>query len=229
MATVDELWAWISPPLQELAAERAGDRDKPWEELRAGFVAATGPHPFVDDLVKQLDELSVDDRSVLLDDKDRLDGFVYQIVQLWADADVDSDVGSEAPAAADDGYDDAAWQRYLAQNGPRWDGTDAAWPQFMEWFRYHADEGGLGVPAAGLLNYLDGQSTPERIATLAQYGVVITPPQQAAHPAQGEGGSLIMPTAADIHLSLSDEPAFVALPADKQDEVVAQVRAALGG
>lgn len=46
MATVDELWARISPHLQELAAERTGDRIKPWPELRAGFGAETGRHPF---------------------------------------------------------------------------------------------------------------------------------------------------------------------------------------
>lgn len=227
MATVDELWAWISPPLQDLAAERAGDRDKPWEELRAGFLAATGQHPFADDLIRQLDDLSPDDRSALLDNKDRLDDFVFQIVQQSADPGPDPGSETEAPAG---GYDEAAWQQYLAQNGTQWNGTDAGWPQFMEWFRYYADQNGLSEPASGLLNLLNGQSAPERIATFAQYGVTIAAPQQqAAEPAAQAGGSLIMPTAADIHVSLSEEPEYVVLPQEKQAEVVAQVRAALGG
>ncbi|MFL6114732.1 MAG: hypothetical protein ACJ786_25765 [Catenulispora sp.] len=226
MATVDDLWAWISPRLQELAAERAGDRGKPWAELRAGFLGQAGSHPFAEDVIQRLDNLAEDDRSALLDDKDRLDGFGYQIAQQWADPGADPDPGAAAPAA---GYDDALWQRYLTENGTRWDGTDAAWPQFMEWFRYYADQAGLGDPASGLLNHLNGQSAPERIATLAQYGVTIAAPDQAIPPAPQAGGSLIMPTAEDIHISLSAEPAFAALPADKQSEVVAQVRAALGG
>lgn len=226
MATVDELWAWISPPLQDLAAERAGDHDKSWDELRAGFVSATGQHPFSEDLVQKLDDLSADDRSGLLDDKDRLDEFAYQLARQHADAEPDAGVGAEAPA---EGYDEAAWQQYLAENGAQWDGTDGSWSQFMEWFRYYADQKGLAVPANGLLNFLNGQAVPERIATFAQYGVTIAQPQQAAQPAEQAGGSPILPTAADIQISLSEEPEFVALPEDQQAEVVAQVRAALGG
>jgi hypothetical protein len=233
MATVEELWAWISPPLQDLAAERSGDPDKPWTELRERFVAATGQHPLSDELVRQLDELSDDDRSALLDNKDRLDELAYRITEQNADTAAESgaDSGAESGAApAAGGYDEAAWHQYLLENGAQWDGTEASWPQFAEWFRYYADQKGLSEPATGLMTYLESQSAAERIATLAQYGVTIAAPEHAAQPEAAQaGGSLVMPGAADIHVSLSEEPEFTALPEDKQAEVVAQVQAALAG
>jgi len=92
-----------------------------------------------------------------------------------------TDVAVEAPA-----YDERAWQEYLAENGPQWDGTEAAWTQFSEWFAYHAHDRGLAAPAAALLSHLVAQPVTERITTLAQYGVTIRTVTQPAASGSGE-------------------------------------------
>jgi hypothetical protein len=64
------------------------------------------------------------------------------------------------------GYDEQAWLAYVAQNGRQWDGTEATWDQFTEWFAYYANAGGFAVPADALLKYLASQSAAERTTTL---------------------------------------------------------------
>ncbi|HEX4701918.1 MAG TPA: hypothetical protein VH352_07310 [Pseudonocardiaceae bacterium] len=99
MSTLDELWTWISTPLHELTAARTDDRDKSWDDLRAYFVERAGlaepsDHPVVNDMIYQLDQLSDSDRDALLGDGDKLDGFGYEIAQLYADAEAADDSGT---------------------------------------------------------------------------------------------------------------------------------------
>ena len=99
MSTTDELWAWMYPVLHELAVERAGNRDRSWDDLRAYFVERAGlhdpsDHPLTDDMIKQLDELPEDERDQLLDDVSRLEIFAYELVQRHAD-----DQSTPEPAA----------------------------------------------------------------------------------------------------------------------------------
>jgi hypothetical protein len=115
-----------------------------------------------------------------------------------------------APGAAGDGagYDEQAWQAYLAQNGPQWDGTEESWEQFRQWFAYYASEQGLGTPATAFLDYLTPQPAAERITTFAQYGVTIMPAQEAA--AQ-------QPTAAEQGGQETEQPAADEVPAEEMD------------
>lgn len=82
-----------------------------------------------------------------------------------------------APAAASDAqdtYDPQAWEKFLAQNGPRWNGTDDAWAQFTTWFRYEADQAGVTAAASGFLDWVGAQA--DKIAAFGQYGVQINAP-----------------------------------------------------
>lgn len=172
MPSVAELLAWVRPPLQELATERAANRDKPWSELRASFLTRAGlqdstDHPLVDGLLGRLDQMSADERGALLDDSAQLEADAYALAAQHAD----HQDGDAQPAG--ESYDEAAWQQFLAENGPRWTGDDASWDQFSEWFLYYANDSGVGTPAAALIGHLAAQTAQDRIATFAQYGVHI--------------------------------------------------------
>ncbi|HVV19267.1 MAG TPA: peptidoglycan-binding protein [Pseudonocardiaceae bacterium] len=78
-------------------------------------------------------------------------------------------------------YDQHAWSAYLAENGPRWDGTDQNWQTFRTWFAYDAATRGLADPANGFLALAESQSVAERISTFARYGVTIRVPGQPAY------------------------------------------------
>lgn len=80
---------------------------------------------------------------------------------------------SGAATDADDGsYDEDAWHAFVVEYGASWNGEDDTWEAFKTWFLYHAEERGLRVPAAGFVEYADGES--DRVAFFAQYGVTIT-------------------------------------------------------
>ncbi|HET9141797.1 hypothetical protein [Actinophytocola sp.] len=221
MATADELWTWIYPPLTELVAARADDRTRSWTELRGYFLERTGladasDHPLVADLVETLDQLSEEDSAALLDDGARLEAQVYELAVAHADPEPEAaePAGAGEPAAADDpAYDEAEWQRFLVDNGPRWNGEDATWGQFSEWFGYHAREAGVGQPATDLLAYLDTLSAADRITTLAQYGVVI--PTADAEP--------VRLTEEDIEGLLAEDSEFADISEDRRRELIQQV------
>jgi hypothetical protein len=63
------------------------------------------------------------------------------------------------------------WNAFLAENGPRWNGTDQAWGPFKEWFLYTAAEHGVTQPAESFLAYVDAQQN--KASVFAQYGVTI--------------------------------------------------------
>jgi hypothetical protein len=226
MTTLDELWAWIYSPLHELVAERAGDRDKSWTDLRAHFLERaelqeSSDNSFVDDLLTQLDELPDSDREALLDSNDQLEGFAYATAERHAgDSAGAADAATTETAA---GYDEPAWQQYLMENGAQWNGDEESWEQFKDWLLYYADEKGFAEPATALLSYLDSQPAEDRIATLAQYGVIINQPQPAADvPVIDDSGT------ENIRAVLGDDPMFADLSEDQLRQMFIEVRDAMG-
>lgn len=75
-----------------------------------------------------------------------------------------------------DGYDEAAWQQFLQENGKLWNGQPEAWDQFRTWFLYQAGQEGLSAPATSFITYVDSQS--DKVAVFGQYGVRL-PTQQS--------------------------------------------------
>lgn len=228
MPTLDELWTWIYSPLHELTAERAANRDKSWTDLRANFLERAGlressDDPFVADLLKQLDGLSDSDRAALLDSNDKMDGFAYDIAKQHGTED-DGGAAETGTDEAPAGYDETAWQQYLVENGTNWNGDEASWKQFKDWFLYYAGDKGFTEPATALLNYLDSQPAADRITTLAQYGVTIKAPQPAAAaPAIDDSGTEA------IRAVLGDDPMFADLTEDQRRQMLVDVRNTLGG
>jgi hypothetical protein len=187
MSTPDALWEWIRPPLQEMNK----DSGAPWPERRQAFLGRLGlsdasQHPVVDQLLQRLDDAPEDERDKILNG-DELESLASQIVQehgvqehgVSGEPTGETQAGEQAA-----GYDEQAWQAYLAQNGAQWDGTEESWEQFAQWFAHYAGQQGLTAPATALLDYLSAQPAAQRIDTLAQYGVTITPP--AGQPAAEE-------------------------------------------
>jgi hypothetical protein len=167
MSTPDDVLEWILPPLEELRQELQVAPDQGWEERRAALLERlqlrdADEHPVVKELLERLDETPDDERDGLL----MGDEVVFMVHEL---------VRQHVPAVGPDeaGYDEGAWQAYLAQNGPQWDGTEESWEQFREWFAYYAAEQGVEAPATALLEHLSGQTAADRIDTFAQYGVAI--------------------------------------------------------
>lgn len=207
--TVDEVWAWLYQPLQDLKQNQTTDPDKPWENHRAFFLEQLGltnaaDHPVTQMLLERLDELSADDRLALLN-SDQVDGIAYEIVQQCTPA------ATADPAA----YDDNAWYAFAAENLALWDGTEESWTQFAEWFAYQAGEQSLGVPAKALVDQLTGMSNADRIATIAQYGVTIAAPAAPEDPA----------IRAMMEEILKEHPEFATMPEDQLLEMTARVMA----
>jgi hypothetical protein len=156
----DELWAWIQPALQQL---READQDLPLAELFAEFLNQLGineatDHPVTMALAEHLETLPDDERLPFLRSAEA-ESYLYQLVQ--------------SQPAEDEGYDEAAWQAFLAENGSHWDGTEGSWDQFREWFLYAAAQQGFGTPTTALVSYLDGLTVEGRVETLTQYGVAV--------------------------------------------------------
>jgi hypothetical protein len=168
MTSAEEAWVWVQPALQEVRANTGAA----WEQRRARFLELLGladpdQHPAAAALFRQLDDMPESDRTSLLD-SDGLDTWVHDTLRENL-----PDTETAADGQTADAYDESAWAAYLATNGPSWDGTEESWAAFREWFAYHAEEQGLSSPATALLDHLDAQSAPDRIATLATYGVAI--------------------------------------------------------
>jgi hypothetical protein len=214
MAGLAQLWSWIEEPLRQLTADHTSRPDVPWETERAQLVERLGlreatDHPLVDQLVRGLDEMSASDRNSTLSG-DQLTTVAYAVAQQHA-------VEPAEPTPTTPAYDESAWSAYLATNGPYWDGTEESWQQFRDWFRYHAEEQGLGVPATGLLDFLAARSASDRIATFARYGVTIRPPARpVAPPAQVDQ--------AVLDELLAEHPEFAAIPEARRLALIASLR-----
>jgi hypothetical protein len=87
--------------------------------------------------------------------------------------------GSTTPPPANTPtYDPAAWNAFLATNGTRWNGAEADWSTFRTWFAYTAGQQGLAQPATAFLDHVE--TTADKIAAFAAYGVTIARPAGAA-------------------------------------------------
>jgi len=221
MPSVDELWAWLQTPVQELVTYKADNPDKTWEEHRTYFVERLGlsdpsDHALVDELVRYLEDRP-DERDTLLEDTSRIEPVVLEIVERHAVDDV------PAEEAGDGSYDEVAWQAFLVENGARWIGDDETWPAFREWFVYYAADASLGQPANALMEYLDAQSAPARIATFAQYGVVIAvAEEEAADPAAEAPLEL---SDEEVQALIDEDPEFADIPEERRRELIAQLLA----
>jgi hypothetical protein len=207
--TVDEVWAWLYQPLQDLKQNQTTDTDKPWEDHQAAFLEQLGltnatDSPVTEMLLERLDELSADDRLALLS-SDQVDTIAYEIVQQC----------TPTPAAEPAAYDDNAWYAFAAENLALWDGAAQSWTQFAEWFAYQGGEQGFGVPAKALVDQLTGMSNADRIVTIAQYGVTIAAPAAPADPS----------IRAMMEEILKEHPEFATMPEDQLLEMTAQVMA----
>lgn len=166
--TVAQFLESIVPALESLAGSQ-----EPWEARRDAFVGQLGElglsdHPVAARLVERLDAVSDDERATMLASRE------FGIAEVpGQEQDPLQPAAASAEQPGEAGYDEQAWQAYLAENGPAWDGATDSWDQFVQWFSYHAAEGGLRQPATALMDYLDGQSASERVSTFAQYGVSI--------------------------------------------------------
>lgn len=176
--TVDQFLEQIHPALDALA-----ESQEPWQDRREAFVRQLGALGLSDDpltaqLMERLDSVSDDERATMLAGRE------FGLSEAPVEEQASGQPGQAAGggAAGGPGYDEQAWQAYLAQNGPSWDGSRDSWGQFRQWFLYYADERGLQEPATGLMEYLDGQSADERVSTLAQYGVSIAQGSQEDEP-----------------------------------------------
>lgn len=87
--------------------------------------------------------------------------------------------GAELPTQYDEVVAAKAkkWNDFLAANGVRWNGDDAAWDQFATWFEYQAGQAGVGTQAASFIALADSDG---RIATFQRYGVAVVAPAAVA-------------------------------------------------
>ena len=131
------------------------------------------------------------------------------------------DAASPATAQNDD---PDAWNSYLAQNGPRWDGTEASWGQFRDWFLYDAAEHHVGTSAQGFIALAE---SGDKRTVFATYGVTLP---AAASPETGGAEDLLHrlrhhvmePALAQI---LADHPELAELGEDRLRELLAEVTA----
>lgn len=95
-------------------------------------------------------------------------------VAVFAAYGIDIEVPSPDAAYDDDPYADVdtdAWMAFLTHVGSDWNGDEDTWPQFVDWFTYHAEVQGLASVAAGFIQYAEGE--PDKIAFFARYGIEI--------------------------------------------------------
>ena len=79
--------------------------------------------------------------------------------------------------------DHVAWNSFLAQYGPGWDGTDESWPPFHDWFLHYADQNQVGESARGFIAYAESGDKRE---VFISYGVTLPAAGPAAGPAAAE-------------------------------------------
>lgn len=80
------------------------------------------------------------------------------------------DAPDAASASTVQSEDPDTWNNYLAQNGPRWDGTEASWQQFRDWFLYDAAEHHVGTSAQGFIALAENG---DKRTVFATYGVAL--------------------------------------------------------
>jgi hypothetical protein len=141
-------------------------------------------------------------------------------------ADQESAGQAASAPAAERHYDEAAWSQFLIANGSFWDGTQASWARYRDWFAGTAAAQGFGPPVAGLLTYLEAQAVPDRISTLAAYGVIVAEAAQpAATPDAPRGASSGRDEFARSLMAelLASQPELAAISEDRRWELLAGV------
>ena len=73
---------------------------------------------------------------------------------------------------SDTDEDLTAWQAFLAEKGPYWDGAEENWQAFRDWFAYEAATAGVPHSAVSFLDY--AESTGDKPAAFAAYGIPVT-------------------------------------------------------
>lgn len=129
-----------------------------------------------------------------------------------------------APQATGASEDPEAWNGYLAQNGPRWDGTEASWAQFRDWFLYDAVAHHVGTSAQGFIALAE---RGDKRAVFADYGLTLP----AAAPSEAGGVPDLLGRLRDeviepvLAHALNTEPRLAALGEDRLRELLAEVTA----
>ncbi|HEX5116740.1 MAG TPA: hypothetical protein VFW65_16215 [Pseudonocardiaceae bacterium] len=125
--------------------------------------------------------------------------------------------GVRIAAPAETAADEGGWQRFLAENGPRWAGDEASWDQFHAWFTYQAQEQGFGVPATELAKRMAGRNAAERITVFADYGVRIAGQPVAADQAPVEL------TEQDLQSIFDQTADFADIPEERRKELIREI------
>lgn len=228
MSTLDELWEWIRDPLEELEKNFTEEPDKSWETRRGEFlqqlgVQEPGQHPVTEQMFKQLDEMSDDERRNQLNSKE-FETVAYGLAQQHAASQETVGQGASQGTREGPGYDEQAWQKYLTTNATQWDGSEETWNQFTQWFLYYAGESGVQAPAAALIDYLGPLPADQRVTELARYGVTIAPPAPTGQPTGAEPNiSNIMDEV------LRANPQFAAISEERRIEIMNRALGKLQG
>lgn len=122
----------------------------------------------VEQFVQQMSSID----SAPLDTIGRLVDLGNELPTLYQRLTVPTTSQQDDQTATSTGYDEGAWQSFLGQNGPYWNGDDTAWDQFRTWFVYQADQQQLTDPANGFISYVESQQ--DKASAFAQYGIQIT-------------------------------------------------------
>ena len=154
MSTTTTDWTAITAAVQTMKAGTA----LPWEDRRSQFVAslpeldAAASHA-VAQVLPWLDGMTDEERAATFRGEE-LDTALVNLASGYAP-------------------DPQEWYAYVRETGQSWDGRAESWDQFSEWFRYYAYEPGFGAYAEDLMADLGGRTNPERLAALAEFGVVL--------------------------------------------------------
>jgi hypothetical protein len=168
--------------LPEIGAQWNGD-DESWDQWVDWFVyhardrGLTAPAlAFVEYATAQPDRIAV------------FAAYGIDLEPPHAAADSGADTGDPDDPYAD--VDTDAWMAFLTHVGTDWDGDEATWQQWVDWFMYHAGVQGLTSVAAGFVEYAEGE--PDKIAFFARYGIDIaaaaTPVVEDGAPATAASG-----------------------------------------
>ena len=152
----EELDAWY-PFLAEHAVEWDG-QDATWPRFRRSFLEAADAAGLTAVAIGFLDYAE--------GEPDRVAFFAQYGVTIGATAE-------DEPAETDTD----AWNAFLAEYGPGWNGDEENWAAFRDWFLFYADERGVGPVAIAFLDYAEGE--PDKVAFFAQYGIDVGPADAA--------------------------------------------------
>lgn len=257
-ATEDALSAWIWQPIEQLRQQIQYQPDRPWSEHSASLLNDLGlsdpqQHPLTELLYRHLDtNYQQDDQAVqVFFASTAIDEWlrwaIPELAASWQDAgQTGPDGGQDTTAAGDDQYDPAAWQAFLSTNAILWDGTDATWQQFVDWFCYQAAGHGFGAPATGLVEHLRPMTAAERVSVLyhtyqVPLNVAVPAPTDVRDADRGTGATVgagrpesatqppagRAPTPAEAHQAaealVAERPEFAGIPADRRAELIAEV------